>query len=309
MASDVTVRLILEGLREFVSGTKQASTAVKDTGDTAEKAGQQGKRSWKSLIKWGAAAGVAAGAAKFMKSAVSQTTALAKSTRGLEVATGMDATTSSAWVNALKQRGIQTKQFQMGMVTMNRSVLAANAGGKKQMAMFKDLGVSQAVLKKNDPQTTLKAVADGLQRMENPAKRAVYAQALFSRAGTSLLPVLAKGSKGLDELTGAQIKAGNVLDESGVKKSLELVKQQRALSDQYDGLKTKLATALMPVLVQLANILVKIVTAMMPLLSNTKLMTGAVIAITTAFVAYKLVMIASTIATTVFNTTLASRRS
>jgi hypothetical protein len=291
VADVVAFILELRQLRQFVSGTDEASKAIKGTGDAAEQSGKKAGIGWKGIAKWAAGAGALYGAQRYIRGAVDQTESLARATIGLQRQTGLDTETASAWVNVLKERNIQSKQFQMGLVKLGKSVESQNAGNKKSVELWKQLGVSQDTLRHGSTEQILEATADAFSKMQDPMQRSVYAQQLFGRAGLALLPILAKGKKGVEDAIGVQEKYGNVLTDKSGKSAAQLVERQRELDAAMAGAKLQLGQALLPVLLQVSKALVWVAQAMQPLTRNALALKILILVLTAAFIAYKIALI------------------
>lgn len=345
MADIVELILELRNVAQFVSGSRQAATAAGDIGEQSEKAGKKAAAGWKGLAKWAGGAAAIYGATRYVKGAVSATEDLAKSTIAVSRTTGMDTETASEWAALAKERGIATKQLQLGLVKLSKTMETSRTGtakesstvkalraqidavsaaggkkapaeiaklskaieraqgsGEKARATLAMLGVQQRDIGKGNTQAVLMKTADALERMRNPAQRAALMQQLFGRSGQALLPILMKGAKGVRELLGEQKASGNYISGKGLKSAKDLIEQQRALNRALAGVKVQLGTALMPVLVQVGKLLVGFMTLIRPLTKNATLFKVAIAGLAIAFVAYKIAMIAATIATTVFET-------
>ena len=343
MADVVEMILELRNVAQFVSGAHQAARAAAEVGDEGEKSGKKAAAGWKGLAKWAGGATAIYGATRYIRSAVSATEDLAKSTITVSRTTGMDTETSSEWAALMKERGIATKQFQVGLVKLSKTMEASRtgtvkenatvkglrdqidavsaAGGKKapaaidklskaiaraqtagvkSRAVLQQLGVAQGDIAKGNTADVLYRVADALQKLRNPAQRAALMQQLFGRSGQALLPILIKGRAGVRKLLDEQKAAGNYISGKGLKSAKDLIKQQRALETAFAGVKVQLGTALMPVLVQVGQLLVRFMTFIRPLTKNATLFKIAIAALAAAFLVYKIAMIAATIATTVF---------
>jgi len=348
LADIVELILELRNVAQFVSGARQASHAAGDIGDETEKSGKKAAAGWKGLAKWAGGAAAIYGASRYVKSAVSATEDLAKATITVSRTTGMDTQTASEWAALTKERGIATKQFQLGLVKLSKTMEAsrtgtakenatvaglrkqidavAAAGGKKAPAEIAKLsraiataqgagekarktlgllGVSQGQIGKGNTASVLYKVADALEKMRNPAQRAALLQQLFGRSGQALLPILMKGREGVRKLLEEQKAAGNYISGKGLKSAKDLIAQQRALDTALAGVKVQLGQALLPVLVQVGKLLVGFMTLIRPLTKNATLFKIAIAGLAIAFVAYKVAMIAATIATTVFDTAAA----
>jgi phage-related protein len=135
------VELILElrNVAQFVSGAKQAATSAGNIGTETEKAGKKASSGWKGLAKWAGGATAIYGATRYIKGAVSATEDLAKSTITVSRTTGMDTQTASEWAALTKERGVATKQFQVGLVKLSKTMEASRTGTTKENAAVKAL--------------------------------------------------------------------------------------------------------------------------------------------------------------------------
>lgn len=139
MADVVEIVLALRNVQQFVSGSKQASGAIGKVGDEAERSGKKAGIGWKGMAKWAGGAAALYAGTRFIKSAVGATNDLAKSTITLSRTTGMDVETSSEWAALAKERGISTKQFQMSLVKLSKTMEASRGGTAKEAQTVKHL--------------------------------------------------------------------------------------------------------------------------------------------------------------------------
>ncbi len=301
----VEIILALRNVAQFVSGSKQASTAIGQVGTEAEKTGQKAKVSWKSLAKWAGGAAAVYGAYRFLKGSVKTTEELTKSALALQRQTKGDIQTSGEWAALAKTRGIQTKQLQMGFTTLSRQIEKTAAGTKKHNSALEQLGISSknAAVQSGDVNSVLLQVSDRLSKTSNVSKKAALNQQLFGRAGIALQPVLYKGSKAIQEqldMYGKYIHIGD-----GTAKSVaEEAQHQRELQAAYMGVQVALGTALLPLMVKLSDIVVQITRFLAPLTKNTDLFAAAVGVLVAAMLAYKLGMVAAAIANIFFQASL-----
>lgn len=135
----VEIILKLQNVRQFVEGALKASGAVKGVGDAADKSGKKTRGSWKSLAKWAGAAGAMIGATRYIHGAVDATTDLARGTLALQRSTNLDTKTASEWVNVLKERGISTKTFQVGLKTLSKQMEKSRTDTNTQLVGMRRL--------------------------------------------------------------------------------------------------------------------------------------------------------------------------
>lgn len=296
MSDLVEIVLRLRGARQFVGDMDKSTHGVTNLGKATEDTGKKTKTSWKQLGKFAANSAAVYGATKFLKGSADATQDLAKGTMALTRSTGMDAKSASAWVSVLKTRGINTKQFNVGMVKMAKTMEAARGGNEKAAASLADLGVNQDMIMKGDVQGAIMRSADAFALMTNPAEKAAKAQALFGKQGQALLPIMSGGSKGIEEQLGMAAKYGAVLDDKAVGGTKDLIAQQRELQLAQAGVKVQIGSALLPVMASFASVLQKVVSFLGPLLKNSTALTTVIVLLTTAFIAYKTGVVIATVA-------------
>ena len=151
-------------------------------------------------------------------------------------------------------------------------------------------------IKSGDTQKVLMQASDGLAGMSNKAKRAADTQALFGRSSQALTPLLYKGSGAIQEQLDMANKYGDVIGGKGVKSVKQMAADQREMGFAMDGVKVQLGTALLPVLVTLSKVLVDITRVMQPIITNSTLMKIALGVLGAAFIAWKVIALASAIA-------------
>ena len=222
-SEDVIANLRVTGTAQFTQEMSQARGASEQAGQAAAQTGEEAEGSAGKWVK--AAAGVAIAYKGYgaLKGAVDTTQQLAKSTSAFARASGLDRKESQNWVVVAQQRGIETKQLQMGMATLGRNLGGVSGPSKASAAAMGALGLEQSKLLKMPMQERMAAIADGFSKMADGPEKAALAQKLFGRAGQQLLPVLNEGAKGLNDQLNAANKLVPELGGSG-DAALELAK-------------------------------------------------------------------------------------
>ena len=188
------------------------------------------------------------------------------------------------------------KKAPAALARIQRQMDSARKRGDNARKTFAMLGVSMDAIRKGDTQEVIKQVAERFKTMENPAQRAAAAQLLFGRSAQRLLPLLMAGREGIQENLEMQKKYGNVIGGKTLADTRKLIHEQHEMEAAFSGLKVQLGTALLPVVMDVVGVIVSLTRALQPILRNKNLMVGVIIAITAAFVAYKIAVIAATIA-------------
>lgn len=270
-----------------VRGGQVASSEIKGVATATEQVGTQTEKTSKKTSALRSQLGTLATGfavykgAQYIKNAIKTTTDLAKATAGLQRITGMDAQTASGWVAIAKERGIQSKQLNMGFITLARQMSGAANGSKSAAAAFQALGLNAAALKQQTPQVQMGMLADSFKALPAGVDKAALAQKLFGRQSQALLPLLNQGAKGLNEQVTAMGKSTGMTGKSA-KDTLKLVVSQRELHTAMLSLQVAVGTALVPILTSLSAVIVPIASGFAKLMQGSTGFRVAVVALTAA---------------------------
>jgi hypothetical protein len=186
VADTVEIILALRNLRQFLSGTSSASKGIEGVGKSADKSGRQAKAGWKSIAKWGGAAGLLYGATRFVKSAVGATEELGKSTLALNRTTGMSVKTSSEWATVLKARGQNVKPFQMGLIKLSKVMETARLGESKEATTMRELRKQYRAVSLVGGKDAPKALAKLDTQMQRAHATGEKTREIWTRLGVSM---------------------------------------------------------------------------------------------------------------------------
>jgi hypothetical protein len=172
---------------KLVRGLRRAEKKLKFFGDSIRNVG---------LKTAGLGAAVLApllGAAKVFSSMGDQVAKMAKRT-----GFGVEALSQLRFVAS--QTGTSLEAMETGFRRMQRSIYDAGRGLSTQTDALADLGLTFKDLDGLAPEDQFKLLAESISRIEDPTRKAALAQALFGRAGTQLLPMMAQGAAGIKRL-------------------------------------------------------------------------------------------------------------
>lgn len=257
---NIIARFVTEGLDGYKRSVGEGAKATRDAGAQAEAASGGMSKMAKSLAVAAGGAAVAQRGFAFLKSATGDATGLARATAGLSRQTGMDARNASAWVSIAKSRGIESKALTTSFTAFSKQLNAGITGQKTASTTLKGLGVDLGGLRSGSigTQQALGQVADAFAKMPDGAQKSALAVRLFGKQGLTMLPILNKGSGAIAEQQRAMQRAGLTMDQSGVARSLKLAQSQRELTAAMSGVKVSIGTALVPILVTLAQTIMPI---------------------------------------------------
>lgn len=118
----------------------------------------------------------------------------------LSTITGISATKLSGFSEAAKQSGMSTEDLQRNVKKLNMNL--GDPNNEKFTDALKALGIStidaNGKLKSTD--AVLSAITDRFAKMEDGPKKAAFANSVFGKSGSDMIPLLNMGSKAIDDL-------------------------------------------------------------------------------------------------------------
>lgn len=131
---------------------------------------------------------------------------------------------------AATQVGLASDEMDTAFAQLTRRMGDAALAGKGPVVdAFKALGISLADLKGKTAGDVIPLIADGMAKIEDPAKRASIAVDLFGKSGQKLATLLQGGSAEVNNLRQAAHDLGIVLSESDIQKADEVADKVAAL--------------------------------------------------------------------------------
>lgn len=113
---------------------------------------------------------------------------------------------------------VEMSKLDGGLLKLQRSIGDSIDGNKEYKDTFDKLGLSVHELAQMTPERQLRAFADALQGVSTDAEKVNAAATLMGRSGADLLPMLANGSKGLDDFRSKFQQTGAAIDNEGAAK-------------------------------------------------------------------------------------------
>lgn len=314
-SSEVMLRLRVAGQKQAAQGIDSVTKSVdklgresKQTSEQTHKTGKEteglGNKSKKSSISVGAlarkAVALGAGLASIAaaKNAIDTTTSLGDATIRLSRSFGLNTEVASNWAVVAKARGIDTNKMSMSFTNLSKNA----AKGDKA---FKQLGVSQATLKRGNLQEILQKTSDGLAKMPAGTNRAAIASKLFGKSWSGLRPLLFGGSKAMKEQLALAEKfvPGFGKSAGSVEK---LRKAQREAKYATIGLQVAAGKLLLPAMTKLSEKLASSVKFLREHKTTASALKVVLIALTAAYAVGKIVKWASAIRNSMVVTKLAA---
>ena len=149
--------------------------------------------------------------------------------------------------------GASMEVLENGIRKMQRTLVDAATGMASAQDALAILGLTIADLDQLSPEQQFKLIADRLAKIEDPTIKAAAAMELFGRSGTQLLPMLAGGAAGIEQLQEQARKLGLTISTEDAKAAERF---SDILSIMWKVLKQGVfvvGSALVPVLTQTAQ--------------------------------------------------------
>lgn len=179
---------------------------------------------------------------------------------------------------AASLKNIDKGQLGVGLRFLQVNAVKAAEGTKASAAAFAALGIkAKGADGKIRPVDELFGdVAEGLSKIEDPAKQTAIAVQLFGRSGQTLLPLLKEGKKGLAEFREEAIALGGGLDETFVQNAEEYEHATKQFTFAFLGVKNVIGNFLLPIMTKLAHAFTYLVGKFTEIRKHTKLWETAI---------------------------------
>jgi len=147
---------------------------------------------------------------------------------------------------AAELSGVDIRTMEMGLQRMTRRMSEAAKDTGEAKAAIKELGLDAKALNQLSPDKMFQAIADAMEKVQNPADRLRLAVKLFDTEGAALVNTLALGNDKLKELAKLTKKLGTGISGIDAAK-IELMNDSFTLLRQtMRGLATQIAVQLTP---------------------------------------------------------------
>lgn len=167
--------------------------------------------------------------------------------------TGASVESLSALLYVMKLNGASADDMEKGIRNMQRTLVAAGAGSGEAVGHLRALGLTFAELQGLAPDEQLKVIADRFGGLADEGQRTAVAMGLFGKAGTTLIPTLDLGARGIDALMQKARDLGLVMSGPEAKAASEFNDSLDTLQGSAMGLVRTLGSALVPVFQSVAR--------------------------------------------------------
>ena len=186
----------------------------------------------------------------FGKDAVSSFNSAAQSAMSLSRQLGVSTEDASRMAFAAKESGVSTDSFASSMKLLEKGLGNTTSTSSTAQKAMDGLGISykDSSGKVESMSQLLPSIAEKFKDMPDGANKTALAMQLFGKSGLSMLPMLNKGSAGIEELMQKSDAYGNTISGSGVDAYKKSLAAQKDWSAALDGLKTTVGAQILPIM-------------------------------------------------------------
>jgi len=154
---------------------------------------------------------------------------------------------------AAELSGSSLKGMETGIRRMSKVIVDAKDGLGESVDALDRMGVSVDDLMGKSPEEQFEILTMALADMADKTDQVATAQEVFGRAGTALLPMLAGGAAGLEEMKQKAHEMGVVFDQEAADKAARLSDSFTTLKGSLQGVMLAIAEQLAPVITDFAE--------------------------------------------------------
>jgi len=195
----------------------------------------------------------AAGAAAALGATVAQFSEVGDAIDKMAARTGLSTEAVSELTHAAGLSGTNVKSLETGLKKMQDTLAGAKNGIKASAEALDRIGLSAENLIGLEPDKQFAMIADKIAAMEDPSLRTAAAMDIFGKAGTDLIPLMAGGAKGIDEMRQQAKDLGLSMDRETTTAAAKLNDAMGTLVSTAKGLTLQIGAALAPVVTEIAD--------------------------------------------------------
>lgn len=168
---------------------------------------------------------------------------------------GLSTDELQAFQYAGSNAGLGADEATTALRFMNKNIGEAAQGAGAAGPVFQKFGVhlKDAGGRIRPTSELLAEVADGISKLDSPAAKTAAAMEIFGRSGARMIPLLNKGSKGIEELYGEFKQLGGGLNSEFIEATEKTEHELNKLSLVGRGLTSVIAAELLPVFTGLVS--------------------------------------------------------
>lgn len=173
--------------------------------------------------------------------------------------TGVSAGALSELSFAAEMSGTSLESLENGLRKMQKSIVDAGSGLSTPIKALERIGVSVEDLQGLSTEEQFLKLAQGVSEIQDPTLRAATAMDLFGKSGTALLPMIAGGVAGIEEMREEARRLGITLSDEDAAAAAEMGDTLDTLTRSLQSVSLALGRELVPLALSLAQRLTEII--------------------------------------------------
>lgn len=154
---------------------------------------------------------------------------------------------------AAGQSGIETGELDTAMEQLNRRLGEAAEGSGTARDALAELGIAMEEIEGLGTDRVLEIIAERVQRLEDPMRRAALMNDLFGRSGQRMARLLMEGADGIRTMRERAQALGIVLDNETIAKAEQAQNELSEMGSVFQTIALRIGLELMPHLRELAQ--------------------------------------------------------
>lgn len=249
----------------------------------AETVGSASKAAAGLALAAGAAAAALAGSlAAAAADVVKQVAAMGDAAAKAAGRMGTTAETVQELKHAAELSGSSVEDVEKAFVKLAKNANDTTKGIGTAKDAFRDLGISVTdaggSLKSNE--TLFMETAQAISEMENQTQKVAFAQEIFGKSGTKLIPMLNAGAEGIAAMREEARELGIVMSNDAAATSERFNDTLDKLNKSFEGVKVSVGVALLPAFTKLADIALSVTKEILGSADAAKFMDDAIAFVT-----------------------------
>lgn len=225
---------------DLQAGLNRASKRLKSFGTTV-------------AVMGAALGGVSAGILAPLAAAVTQFSSTGDEVQKMAARTGLSAEAVSELSHAANLSGTDLGAFEKGVRRMQRTIVDAAGGLSTSEDALASVGLAAKDLDGLMPDDQFALIADRISGISDPAHRAAAAMEIFGRSGTDLIPMMAGGAAGIEEMRQQARDLGLTISGETADSAAQLNDALGTMWSTVKGLTLNIGAALAPAVTDLVN--------------------------------------------------------
>lgn len=189
-----------------------------------------------------------------MQASIEKVATLASTLETLKIVTGNNVEQLQKFTYAMARVGVDSGQAQMQLTQFQQRIEVASQRAKDTSSVFYKLGLNAKEMVGKDAITNFEQAAQKISQLKDSTAQTTAASELFGRRlGTRLLPILAQGKVGIEELMGAAAGMGAVIPQDLITKFGELDGSLKSFSQTVLAFTAHMVGPLIPALTRMVD--------------------------------------------------------